>query len=33
MIRSGVDATTATQNFGPNWVVLILPYIEQGDDV
>jgi prepilin-type N-terminal cleavage/methylation domain-containing protein len=31
MIRSGVDATTATQNFGPNWVVLILPYIDQGN--
>ncbi len=31
MIRNGVDPTTATQNFGPNWVVLILPYIEQGN--
>ncbi len=25
------DYTTASQNFGPNWIVLILPYIEQGD--
>jgi prepilin-type processing-associated H-X9-DG protein len=24
------DMTTARQNFGPNWIVLILPYIEQG---
>ncbi len=30
LIQNGVNATTATQNFGPNWVVLILPYIEQG---
>src|SRR6187399_514527 len=26
----GVDDTQGGQNFGPNWVVLILPYIEQG---
>jgi prepilin-type N-terminal cleavage/methylation domain-containing protein/prepilin-type processing-associated H-X9-DG protein len=30
LIRSGVDPTTAGQNFGPNWVCHILPYIEQG---
>jgi len=29
MIQSGVSAETATQNFGPNWIVLVLPYIEQ----
>jgi prepilin-type N-terminal cleavage/methylation domain-containing protein len=23
------DVTTGSQNFGPNWIVLILPYIEQ----
>lgn len=30
LIRSGVDETLGSANFGPNWVVLILPYIEQG---
>jgi len=33
MRRSGPNSvsnpTTASQNFGPNWIVLILPYIEQ----
>jgi prepilin-type processing-associated H-X9-DG protein len=29
-IRSGLDPTTATANFGPNWIVLVLPYMEQG---
>jgi prepilin-type N-terminal cleavage/methylation domain-containing protein/prepilin-type processing-associated H-X9-DG protein len=28
-MRSGIDPTTATQNFGPNWICLLLPYIEQ----
>ena len=31
LIRSGVDATLGGQNFGPNWVVHILPYIDQGN--
>jgi hypothetical protein len=41
-MRSGVSRTNATfsgsplappanLNFGPNWIVLILPYIEQGN--
>ena len=30
-IASGVDATQGAGNFGPNWVVLIAPYIEQGN--
>jgi prepilin-type N-terminal cleavage/methylation domain-containing protein/prepilin-type processing-associated H-X9-DG protein len=30
LIQNGVDPTTAAQNFGPNWLVLLLPYIEQG---
>jgi prepilin-type N-terminal cleavage/methylation domain-containing protein/prepilin-type processing-associated H-X9-DG protein len=30
LMQPGVDPTTGTQNFGPNWVVLIAPYIEQG---
>ena len=29
MMEAGVDPTTATQNFGPNWIVLVLPYVEQ----
>ncbi|GIW82659.1 MAG: prepilin-type N-terminal cleavage/methylation domain-containing protein [Gemmatales bacterium] len=28
-MRSGVDPRYANQNFGPNWAVIILPYIEQ----
>jgi prepilin-type N-terminal cleavage/methylation domain-containing protein/prepilin-type processing-associated H-X9-DG protein len=31
LIRSGVNATLGSSNFGPNWVVHILPYIEQGN--
>jgi prepilin-type N-terminal cleavage/methylation domain-containing protein/prepilin-type processing-associated H-X9-DG protein len=33
LIRNGVDPTVAsgTANFGPNWIVFILPYIEQGN--
>jgi prepilin-type N-terminal cleavage/methylation domain-containing protein/prepilin-type processing-associated H-X9-DG protein len=30
MMRPGLDATNGGVNFGPNWVVLILPFIEQG---
>src|SRR5438045_901225 len=30
LMRPGVDRTWASgQNFGPNWIVLILPYFEQ----
>ncbi len=28
-IRTGNDPTTATSNFGPNWIILTLPYMEQ----
>src|SRR4051812_38970916 len=28
-MQAGVSRTSATQNFGPNWIVQILPYIEQ----
>src|SRR3954464_4781052 len=29
-MNSGVDRTVASgQNFGPNWIVLVLPYFEQ----
>jgi len=31
LLRSGDSRTSAGGNFGPNWVVLILPYIEQGN--
>jgi len=32
LMNAGVNRTVATgQNFGPNWVVLILPHIEQGN--
>jgi prepilin-type N-terminal cleavage/methylation domain-containing protein/prepilin-type processing-associated H-X9-DG protein len=31
MNSSVTNAGTYTQNFGPNWAVLILPYIEQGN--
>jgi prepilin-type N-terminal cleavage/methylation domain-containing protein/prepilin-type processing-associated H-X9-DG protein len=31
MIQPGVNATLGSGNFGPNWVVMILPYIEQGN--
>jgi prepilin-type N-terminal cleavage/methylation domain-containing protein len=30
LIQNGVDPTQGAGNFGPNWVVLILPYIDQG---
>jgi prepilin-type N-terminal cleavage/methylation domain-containing protein/prepilin-type processing-associated H-X9-DG protein len=30
MIQPGVNARLGAQNFGPNWVVQILPYIDQG---
>ncbi|WP_439629795.1 DUF1559 domain-containing protein [Gemmata sp.] len=30
LLRSGESRTSVSGNFGPNWVVLILPYIEQG---
>ena len=30
LMRSGVNDTVASANFGPNWVVHILPFIEQG---
>jgi prepilin-type N-terminal cleavage/methylation domain-containing protein/prepilin-type processing-associated H-X9-DG protein len=30
-MRPGVPRTSAGGNFGPNWAVLILPYIEQGN--
>ena len=29
MMQSGVNRTLGSANFGPNWIVLILPYIEQ----
>jgi prepilin-type N-terminal cleavage/methylation domain-containing protein/prepilin-type processing-associated H-X9-DG protein len=29
MMRPGVDRTSAADNFGPGWLVLLLPYIEQ----
>src|ERR1700740_3038266 len=29
MFQKGLNRTTATSNFGPNWMCLILPYIEQ----
>jgi prepilin-type N-terminal cleavage/methylation domain-containing protein len=31
LMRTGESRTSANGNFGPNWVVLILPYIEQGN--
>src|SRR5690242_5739255 len=31
MNSSVTDPTLHSQNFGPNWAVLILPYIEQGN--
>lgn len=31
MMKSGVNDTQGGANFGPNWVVLILPYVEQGN--
>ena len=30
LIQNGVDPTQGSSNFGPNWVVFILPYIDQG---
>ena len=30
LMRSGVNDTSGSDNFGPNWVVHILPYVEQG---
>src|SRR5262245_19001870 len=27
----GVSVTTDSSNFGPNWAVVILPYLEQGN--
>jgi prepilin-type N-terminal cleavage/methylation domain-containing protein/prepilin-type processing-associated H-X9-DG protein len=30
MIQPALDPTTATSNFGPNWLVLLLPYVEEG---
>jgi prepilin-type N-terminal cleavage/methylation domain-containing protein/prepilin-type processing-associated H-X9-DG protein len=30
-MRPGVPRTSASGSFGPNWVVFILPYIEQGN--
>src|SRR5438270_566901 len=29
LMKKGIERTTASQNFGPNWVCQILPYIEQ----
>ena len=29
MMRSGVNDTLGSANFGPNWIILVLPYIEQ----
>jgi prepilin-type N-terminal cleavage/methylation domain-containing protein len=29
--QAGLNRTTAGSNFGPNWIVLVLPYVEQGD--
>ncbi|VTT99258.1 Uncharacterized protein OS=Pirellula staleyi (strain ATCC 27377 / DSM 6068 / ICPB 4128) GN=Psta_3886 PE=4 SV=1: N_methyl_2: SBP_bac_10 [Gemmataceae bacterium] len=31
LLRSGEARNSAGGNFGPNWVVLLLPYIEQGN--
>jgi len=31
LMRSNVDVTLGSANFGPNWVVHILPYVEQGN--
>ncbi|MCE9562019.1 MAG: DUF1559 domain-containing protein [Planctomycetes bacterium] len=31
LMQSGESRTSASGKFGPNWVVLILPYIEQGN--
>jgi prepilin-type N-terminal cleavage/methylation domain-containing protein/prepilin-type processing-associated H-X9-DG protein len=30
LMKAGVDATSGSGNFGPNWVVHILPYVDQG---
>src|SRR5262245_11346338 len=31
IIRPGVNATQGGDNFGPNWLVMILPHVEQGN--